>query len=205
MSNRNPSVRSPARQDLLPGIDPRPDPPAVGGGGRDFWVDHVRAALATRSSQALDIAEEGLRAWPGDPEMLLLAALTALAGDFPERALSLLKRYGKRYVPSKAVVLLTSLAHAQRGHFTRAWTMLRTEHLDTDRSALAWFVGDDVMQGWLYARLREIRVERLRTQDGTRGQLGVGPPPVSSRPVKPASAIGASMTRRSGKGFVDFQ
>jgi superfamily II DNA or RNA helicase len=94
--------------------------------------------------------------------MLLLAALTALAGNLPERALALLKRYGKRYVPGKAVTLLTALAFGQQQHFTRAWTMLHAAELDTDRAALAWFVGDRVMADWLYSRLREIRIEKLR-------------------------------------------
>ena len=66
-------------------------------------IDNLRLALASGSPQALEVAEEGLRTWPSDPEMLLLAALTALAGNLPERALALLKRYGKRYVPGKAV------------------------------------------------------------------------------------------------------
>ena len=40
--------------------------------------------------------------------------------------------------------------------------MLHAAGLDTDRAALAWFVGDTVMADWLYTRLREIRVEKLR-------------------------------------------
>ena len=87
---------------------------------REFWVGRLRDALAARSSQAFDVAEEGLRAWPADPEILMLAALTALAGNQPERALALLKRHGKRYVPGKAVTLLTALALGQQGHFAQA-------------------------------------------------------------------------------------
>jgi hypothetical protein len=82
--------------------------------------------------------------------MLLLAALTALAANLPERALALLKRYGKRYVPGKAVTLLTALALGQQLKFIQAWTMLHAVGLDTDRAALAWFVGDTVMADWLY-------------------------------------------------------
>ena len=109
-----------------------------------------------------ELAEEGLRFWPADPELLLLAALAALAIDLPERALKLLKRYGKRYVPGKPVTLLMALALAQQRRFTHAWTMLHAAGLDNDRTALAWFVGDTVMTDWLFARLREIRIERLR-------------------------------------------
>ena len=125
-------------------------------------MDRLRDALACRSPQAREVAEEGLRFWPADPDLLLLAALAALAIDLPERALSLLKRYGKRYVPGKPVTLLTGLALAQQRRFTHAWTMLHAAGLDNDRAALAWFVGDTVMADWLFARLREIRIERRR-------------------------------------------
>jgi len=111
--------------------------------------------------------------------MLLLAALSALAGNLPERALLLLKRYGKRYVPGKPVTLLTALAPGQQQQFTRAWTMLHAAELDTDRAALAWFVGDPVMADWLYTRLREIRVERLRRASHS--------PAVAHRPKQPSA------------------
>ena len=159
-SRQSPDVPRPQAQ--LPGLDLRTDRPATDLRGRDSRIDNLRLALASGSPQALEVAEEGLRTWPSDPEMLLLAALTALAGNLPERALALLKRYGKRYVPGKAVTLLTALALGQQQQFTRAWTMLHAAGLDTDRAALAWFVGDTVMADWLYTRLREIRIEKLR-------------------------------------------
>ena len=157
-----PSPDVPRPQAQLPGLDLRTDRSATDLRGRESHIDNLRLALASRSPQALEVAEEGLRTCPSDPEMLLLAALTALAGNLPERALALLKRYGKRYVPGKAVTLLTALAFGQQQHFTRAWTMLHAAELDTDRAALAWFVGDRVMADWLYSRLREIRIEKLR-------------------------------------------
>ena len=131
----------------LPGLDARPERPGAESGDRDSLIDHLRDALASRSPLVREIAEEGLRSWPADPELLLLAALAALAMDLPERALSLLKRYGKRYVPGKPVTLLTGLALAQQRRFTHAWTMLHAAGLDNDRAALAWFVGDTVMAG----------------------------------------------------------
>ena len=143
----------------------------------------MREALAARSSQAVEFADEGLRAWPIDPELLLLAALTALAVRQPERALALLKRYGKRYVPGKPVTLLNALALGQQGHFARALAMLQAEHLDTDRVALGWFVGDDVMQDWLFASLHDIRLERLRSQTPPRASAW----PTATRPPKTAA------------------
>src|SRR5580704_10171745 len=80
------------------------------------WVDRVRAALAARSPDAADIVAEALRACPGHDELLLLAALTALADRSPERALVHLKRFQKRYGAQRPGTLLTALAAAQQGH-----------------------------------------------------------------------------------------
>ena len=162
LDSSRPSPAAPRSQAQIPGLDLRTDRLAADLRGRDSQIDNLRLALASGSPEALEVAEEGLRTWPSDPEMLLLAALTALAGNLPERALALLKRYGKRYVPGKAATLLTALAFGQQLKFIRAWTMLHAAGLDTDRAALAWFVGDTVMADWLYTRLREIRVEKLR-------------------------------------------
>ncbi len=163
MSAEGPSVYGATGQGGLPGTDLRRDRASADHSERNVWVSHVRDALATRSPQMLRISEDGLRAWPADPELLLLAALTALAEESPMRAFALLKRYGKRYEPGKPVILLTALAYAQQGHFARAWTMLQHERMTTDRAAVSWFVGDDIMDDWLFAQLRSIRVERLRS------------------------------------------
>ncbi len=192
MSNRSPPPRTAARQDTLPIFDPLPNDVAAATGerGQQLWVDRLRRALGARSPEARDIAEEALRAWPASPELLLLAALTALAARLPERALVLLKRYGKRYAPGKPAVLLTALSLAQQGQATRAWAMLQEAGLHTGRAALAWFVGDDVMEEWLYAQLQRIRSEQLRPPGrlGTRApRKSPASPPAPTRPAKPAS------------------
>jgi superfamily II DNA or RNA helicase len=158
----HPSSDVPCFQPYVPGLAAHPERPCAETGGRAWWIERLRDALASRSPQVREVAEEGLRFWPADPELLLLAALAALALDLPERALILLKRYGKRYVPGKPVTLLMALALAQQRRFTHAWTTLHAAGLDNDRTALAWFVGEMVMADWLFARLREIRIERLR-------------------------------------------
>ena len=112
----HPSSDVPCPQPHAPGLDARPERPGDEFGGRDRWVDRLRDALASRSPQVRELAEEGLRFWPADPELLLLAALAALAIDLPERALKLLKRYGKRYVPGKPVTLLMALALRSNNH-----------------------------------------------------------------------------------------
>ncbi len=145
--------------------------PAAKPATRGEWADRIRVALAKRSSSAFQVADDALQAWPADAEILLLAALTALAGNQPDRAQRLLKRYGKRYVPGKLMSLLMALTHAQQGHFAQAWTILAAEELTTDRAAHNWFIGNTVMEEWLYDRLREIRRERLRAN----GLISGGP------------------------------
>ena len=137
---------------------------------RGVWADRIRVALAQRSPHVFDVVEDALRAWPTDAEILLLAALTALAGNQTDRAQRLLKRYCKRYVPGKLLKLVLALTHAQQGHFTQAWAILAAEELTTDRAAHEWFVGHTVMEEWLYERLREIRRERLRVNGPIRGR-----------------------------------
>ena len=149
--------------------------------GQELWANRVRQALAERSPQAREVAEEALRAWPASQELLLLAALAALAEVRPERALVLLKRYAKRYGPGKPAVLLTALALAQQGQPTRAWAMLQEATLHTGRAALPWFVGDDVMEEWLYSQLHRLREEQLQP-----------PGRVQARPPRPSPTAAAS-------------
>ncbi len=172
-----PSEKSPDTAGL-PLFDPDPAE-----GERLLWVERLRAALEARSAAALSVAEAALRALPADPEILLLAALTALATRRPERALALLKRYGKRYLPGKPVVLLKALALGQQGHFVRAWSLLEEEGLTSEDTAARWFVGSHGMFGWLAEALREIRVERLRTARRSHPT----PPVRPARPHAPAS------------------
>ncbi len=195
MSNRSPPPGNAGRRAVLPGLGPSPDDVvAKAGEGQQLWIDHLRQALAERSSQALDMAEEALHAWPASPELLLLAALAALAGARPERALVLLKRYGKRYGPGKPAILLTGLALALQGQSARAWAMLQDAGLHTGRAALSWFVGDDIMEEWLYSQLHRLRGEHLhppgraQTPAPRQSRTGAAPPPAPSRPAKPASS-----------------
>jgi superfamily II DNA or RNA helicase len=143
---------------LFPNLDQLPEPPVPADEDGDFWVRSLRGALAQRSPRSLAIAEQGLKACPVDPELLLWVALTATASGKPERSLALLKRYAKRYIPTKPVTLLTALALGDQGRYAQALTLLRAEKLDTDRAALNHFVGEEVMTEWLFDRLRSIRM-----------------------------------------------
>ena len=50
-----------------------------------LWARRVRDALARQSGTALGIAEEALRQFPGEFELLLLAALAAMAASHRTR------------------------------------------------------------------------------------------------------------------------
>ena len=188
--------REQAGQPRLPGLDPSQAAPPT----RGMWADRIRVALAQRSPDVSQIVEDALHAWPADAEILLLAALTALAGNQPDRALRLLKRHGKRYVPGKLMTLLMGLTLAQQGHYAKAWTTLAAEGLTTDRAAHAWFIGNTVMEEWLYDRLREIRRERLRVTGPAQGRqqarpaAGLNPrtAPPKKAPARPAAPVAAS-------------
>jgi superfamily II DNA or RNA helicase len=152
-------------QAVLPDIDPGPEEgESRDGADPDLWVERLRDALAERSPEIRGIAEKAVRACPADPELLLLAALAAMAASQPERALALLKRYQKRFAPGKPTVLLRALALAQQRQFDRAWTMLQADGLESYPAAARWFVGAGLMQDWLRDRLLEIRLQRMRAQ-----------------------------------------
>jgi superfamily II DNA or RNA helicase len=142
-----------------------------------LWVDRVREALAARTSEATGIVAEALRAYPGHGELLLLAALTALAGRAPDRALVHLKRFQKRYGTQRPATLLTALALAQQGQFPRARTMLQSAGIERFRDAVRWFVGDGILEEWLERLLLLIRRE-----------AGGKPAAASRKPLRPPPA-----------------
>jgi superfamily II DNA or RNA helicase len=68
----------------------------------------------TRTSGFLPLAEEAVRAHPGDGEILHLAATAALLDGRGDRALTFLKRFAKRFHPGPAYHLLQALALGQQ-------------------------------------------------------------------------------------------
>ena len=163
-----------ASDDLFSGMELPPDRPSAEAQTRDFWIGRLRGQLASRSPAVVAIAEEALRACPIDPDLLLLASLSALAAHAPARALALLKRYGKRYVAGKSVALLTALALAQQDKIVAAWTLLESEGLLTNSVARSWFIGDDIMDEWLFGQLNHIRLERRRSVPQARPRPSTG-------------------------------
>ena len=147
-----------------------------------LWAARVRDALEEGSDTALDIAEDAVRACPGEFELLLLAAL----------------RHQKRYVPSKAVSLLTALAYGQQRQFSRAWTILCAEGIESFPAAIRWFVGAGIMLHWLRERLVEIRLEQGRTEPHRAKTRSIRPNPLAkpaaSRPQRASVALAAPIT-----------
>jgi len=175
--------RSPAADDLFAGTEPPPPPlPPIEKRDRDYWEGAIRTALAERSQRSLLLAEQALSACPGDPELLLLAALTALANADPERAHRMLKRFRKRWRPGKDADLLTALALGQQKQYAKAMAVLRENKLDTDRAAVSAFIGDAFMQDWLLDNLNEIRRKAILAGIVKRAEKA---PPAARTPTRP--------------------
>ena len=171
-------------------MSPTPGEPAGGKPERALWVKRLRETLAARSSEAVHIADEAIRAYPGDSELLLLAALTGLAAGKPERALVFLKRYQKRYGAGKGACLLTALALGQQGQTARAWAMLEADGLTVPHVALDWFVGDYAMRTWLNDRLAQIRRDRAGVKAQHAGRERPVKAPLPRRaPAPPPAAL----------------
>ena len=170
---------------------------------RTPWLNRMSDALDGFSGEATLLAADALRALPADPVILLMAALTELAAGQPDQALTLLKRFRKRYEPGATSVLLTALALGQQKRFGQAQAMLQESGLTSLAAIRPWFPGQGMMLDWLRWQLADIRagvsrpptlartrVEKPapirgrmieRTTVGTAGRRGTAPkPPVTS-------------------------
>jgi superfamily II DNA or RNA helicase len=141
-------------------------------------------------------AELGLQGFPTDPDLLLLAALTAISSGQPGRALAFVKRYGKHYQIRAPAHLLTALAMAEQDHHDAAWAILKAKHLDNTNAALAAFVGPDVMHEWLRGRLRAIKARGSQPKLPTAPKRVERPVPVVTKPApraKPTPPAGPAL------------
>jgi superfamily II DNA or RNA helicase len=129
----------------------------------DGWQLRLEQAFAAGEAHPLALAEQAVRDCPGDYEILCLAATAALLEDKPERALSLLKRLGKRYLPEPTDRLLTALALGQQKKRTAARSLLDQHGLSTTLAAWRVFPGSPRLFDWLSQRLADIRGEAGRT------------------------------------------
>ncbi len=185
-----------ATQIRLPGLGADEIEPPLEADKRKVYVGRLRAALAERAEAAAAIAEEGLRACPGDAELLLLAALAALMTGLPVRAQAFLKRFHKRYEPVRDTTLLSAIALQQQGKISLAWGLLEQNYLTTPWAAMSCFVGCPEMADWLrewFART-EREHKRVRKVAARPRSMPKRAPPRSSPPA-PAPAAAAPLPR----------
>ncbi len=155
---------------------------------QERWFEALYDAFGDPGSNPLEVAEQALRACPGDPIMLKLASLAALLEERPERCLVFLKRVSKRYVPNGSDHLLRALALAQQRRFTLAATLLERYGLGHSRQAMPFFPGGPALGSWL-----EWWLERIRKQ-------GRAAPARSRRPAsKPAAKPGRGRAAAKGR------
>jgi superfamily II DNA or RNA helicase len=159
----------PAEVDAVPGVAP----PAPGA------EENLHAAIAdpNRESGFLPLAEQAVRARPGDGHILLLAVTAALLDGNCARAQTFLKRFSKRFVPARAYHLLRALALAQDGKSTMACSVLEAHGLTRPFHAFLNFPAGMSRRAWLYERLERIFERRkapLRQQAASRAGTGKG-------------------------------
>jgi superfamily II DNA or RNA helicase len=161
---------------------------------REHWLDLLKPALFAGSPESLRIADDALRAVPGDSALLLMASLAALVAGQPDRAMSLLKRFERKFAADRAVTLLMALALARQGYVPRAWTLLEQNRLTEPREAMAWFIGGRPMAAWLFAELMQVRKAYDQTQRGSFARAGKPAPGRNTKavPVTPKPAPGRS-------------
>jgi len=144
------------------------------------WEQILRAAFAEpgRNSGFLELAEEAVRAQPGDGNILLLAAMAALLEADPGRAQVFLKRFSKRFVPVAARHMLHALALGQENKLAAARAVLN-EHGLADEYDVTWlFPGGFWRRGWLHGQYNRI-FDRDKSRRRTRA-------PKAGRDVKTA-------------------
>jgi superfamily II DNA or RNA helicase len=158
----------PVEQAPLPFGD-QPDEP-----GR--WPQILRVAVGDpdRASECLPLAEQAVRACPGDGHVLLLAATAALMDRKPERAQVFLKRFSKRFVAIGPYHLLRALAFAQENRLAPARSLLEAHGLTDRFSALQNFPAGWMRRDWLFQQHDRIvgraKAGRRKAAVATRGR-----------------------------------
>jgi superfamily II DNA or RNA helicase len=124
----------------------------------DEWRCGLLNAFANAdiTSGFLPLAEDAVRAIPGDAHILCLAATAALLDRNPERALVFLKRYSKRYVPTATHHLLYALALELQNKPAMARAILEHYGLTSPPDCMRAFPGGWERREWLYRRLVNI-------------------------------------------------
>jgi superfamily II DNA or RNA helicase len=122
------------------------------------WEQTLRAAFAEpdRNSGFLELAEEAVRAQPGDAHILLLAATAALLDADAVRAQVFLKRFSKRFVPVAPWHLLRALALGQEDKLAAARAILDDHGLADEHDVVWLFPGGFCRRRWLHGQYNRI-------------------------------------------------
>jgi superfamily II DNA or RNA helicase len=136
---------------------------------RDGWIDTITDAFSDReqTSDFLPLAEEALRACPGEAAILSLGVTAALFDERPDRAAVFLKRLTKRYLPSETAYLLHALILRQQNRLVAARQLLERHDMTSLMDALPAFPGGWERATWLSQQLDAI-FERDASRAGWR-------------------------------------
>jgi superfamily II DNA or RNA helicase len=162
---------------------------------REGWINALTDAFddQDQTSDFLPLAEEALRACPGDSGILCLAAMGALFDERPDRAEVFLKRLAKRYYPTNTHHLLNALTLRQRNRLVAARQLLERHDMTDLLDAFPAFPGGLRRTTWLAQQLDAI-FERGHFGGGwqrkpvARGQPVGKPAPKPKTTMRPGKA-----------------
>jgi SNF2 family DNA or RNA helicase len=178
------------------------------------WEEILCDAFADphRSDAFLPLAEQAVRARPGDAVILCLAATAALFDGRTERALVFLKRLSKRYIPTNTDHLLHALALTQRNKLGPARALLERHGLTRWHDAMIAFPGGWARRAWLSDHLDTIMGRRRpagRQRATTGGNKATSKPAAKARSAErprkaPAHATADSPAPLPGLPLLDI-
>jgi superfamily II DNA or RNA helicase len=168
----------------------------------DLWLHRLVSAFEhlQPADGYLPLAEAALKACPGDPDLLLLAANAALIdGDHP-RALVFLKRFHKR-ASSTSEHLLRALALNLAGLRGAARRLLERHQLTGPFAAISHFPAGRAHSDWLIRHLNQILArDQPLPRLSDRGGVTKGAKPPQLRKTSAREQLSKKATARSTGG-----
>jgi superfamily II DNA or RNA helicase len=170
----------------------------------DLWFQRLISAFGylQPANGYLPLAEAALKACPGDPDLLLLAANAALIDGNHSRALVFLKRFHKR-ATSTSEHLLRALALNLAGLRGAGQQLLERHRLTGPYDAIRHFPAGPSHYDWLIQHLDQImgRDQRFRPRNSDRGgaKKGAKSPEVRKTPATQQRDTKATAASTGGK------
>jgi superfamily II DNA or RNA helicase len=169
----------------------------------DLWLQRLVSAFEhlQPADGYLPLAEAALKACPGDPNLLLLAANAALIDGDHARALVFLKRFHKR-ASSTSEHLLRALALNLAGLRGAGRCLLERHRLTSPFAAISHFPAGRSHSDWLIRHLNQImgRDQPLRPYVSDRRWATKGARPPQVRKTAATEQRGKNATVRSTAG-----